>query len=84
MILNKSGKFFRRSFIFNCELIFTTNSYKYLDFLITPSGEITSILKDLKDRALRAYCKLKKMMGNYFRLHPIITRHLFSTLIKPI
>ena len=84
MILNKSGKFFRRSFAFNSELIFTTNSYKYLGFIVTPSGEITSGLKDLKDRALRAYYKLKKMMGNYFRLHPNITLHLFDTLIKPI
>ena len=84
MFLNKTGKNFRRSFAFNNELIFTTNSYKYLGFIVTPSGEITSGLKDLKDRALRAYCKLKKMMGNYFRLHPITTLHLFDTLLKPI
>ena len=84
MIFNKSGKFFRRSFTFDNELIFTTNSYKYLGFIVTPSGEITSGLKDLKDRALRAYYKLKKKMGNYFRLHPNITLHLFDTLIKPI
>ena len=51
IILNKAGKYFR-SFAINSELIFTTNSYKYLDFIVTPSGEITSGLKDLKDRAL--------------------------------
>ena len=34
------------------EIVYTTNSYKYLGFVITPSGEITSGLKDLKDRAL--------------------------------
>ena len=84
MILNKTGKCFRRSFAFNNELIFTTNSYKYLGFIVTPSGEITSGLKDLKYRALRAYYKLKKMMGNYFRLHSITTLRLFDTLLKPI
>ena len=84
MIFNKSGKFFRRSFAFNNEQIFTTNSYKYLGFIVTPSGEISSGLKILKDRALRAYFKLKKTMGHYFRLHINITLHLFDTLIKPI
>ena len=84
MIFNKSGKFFRRNFKFDSEQIFTTNSYKYLGFIVTPSGEISTGLKDLKDRALKAYYKLKKTMGYYFRLHPTITIHLFDTLIKPI
>ena len=43
MILNKSGNFFRRSFAFNSELNFTTNSYEYLGCIVTPSGDITSI-----------------------------------------
>ena len=63
------------------EHIFTTNSYKYLGFIVTPSGEISSGLKDLKDRALKAYYKLKKTMGYYFRLHPTVSIHLFDTLI---
>ena len=84
MIFNKSGKFFRRSFRFNNENIFTTNSYKYLGFVVTPSGEITSGLKDLNDRALRAYFKLKNNMGRYFRLYPDVTLNLFDALIKPI
>ena len=28
--------------------------------------------------------KSKKTMGGYFRSHPMITLHLFDTLIKPI
>ena len=84
MIFNKSGKFFRRNFKLDNEHIFTTNSYKYHGFIITPPGAISSGLKDLKDRALKAYYKLKKTMGYYFRLHLTITIHLFDTLIKPI
>ena len=84
MIFNKSGKYIRRSFNFDNERIFTTNSYKYLGFIVTPSGEITTGLNDLKDRALKAYYKLKKTMGFYFRLHPKVTLHLFDILIKPI
>ena len=83
MIFNKSGKFFR-NFKFDNENIFTTNSYKYLGFLVTPSGEINSGLRNLKDRALRAYFKLKNNMGHYFRVYPEVTLHLFNTLIKPI
>jgi len=84
MIFNKSGKFLRRSYKFNNTQLFTTNSYKYLGFIVTPSGEITSGLIDLKNRAIRAYYKLKNTMGLYFRLHPKITIQLFDTLIKPI
>ena len=84
MIFNKSGKFFRRSFEVNNEQIFTTNSYKFLGFIVTPSEEISIGLKNLKDRALRAYFKLKKKMGHYFRLHINVTLHLFDSLIKPI
>ena len=62
----------------------TTNSYKYLGFIFTPSGEIVSGLKDLRDRALRAYHKLKNKMGCHFRLHPSTTISLFDSLIKPI
>ena len=51
---------------------------------MTPSREINSGLRNLKDRALRAYFKLKNNMGHYFRLYPEVTLHLFDTLIKPI
>ena len=47
-----TGKYMRRSYLLKNEIVYTTNSYKYLGFVITPSGEITSGLKDLKDGAL--------------------------------
>ena len=49
MIFIKTGKFFRRTFNFYNENIFTTNSYKYLAFNVAPSEEITSGLKNLKE-----------------------------------
>ena len=52
-------------------------------FVVTP-GEITSGLIDLKNRALRAYFKLKIGMGQYFKTYPEMTLNLFDTLIKPI
>ena len=62
----------------------STREYKYLGFMVTPSGEITTGLKDLKNRALRALAKLKHKMGTSFRKHPLITLKLFRSLIKPI
>ena len=84
MIFNKSGRHLRRSFRVGKEIIHTTNSYKYLGFVLTPSGEINTGLQDLKDRALRAYYSLKGKMGHYFMSYPSTTLHLSDTLIKPI
>ena len=84
MIFNKTGKFMRRNFEMGQEIIHSTNFYKYLGFVMTPSGEINTGLKDLKDRALRAYYSLKGKMGRHFMLCPNTTLHLFDSLVKPI
>ena len=52
--------------------------------MVTPSGEVNTGLKDLKNRALRAFSKLKNKMGTCFRKHPLITLKLFKSLIEPI
>ena len=66
----------------------TTKSYKYLGFLFTPSGEIVSGLKDLRDRALRAYHKAiqKKLLVSCRRARHFWPAHgnlfLFFILLK--
>ena len=82
IIFNKSGRNIRRTFYVGKEKLDSTREYKYLGFMVTPSGEITTGLKDLKNRALRALAKLKHKMGTSFRKHPLIT--LFRILIEPI
>ena len=72
MIFNKTGRSFRRTFRVGNEQIFSTNEYKYLGFLITPSGNRAPGLKNFEDRALKAYHKLG------------ITCYLFDTMIEPI
>ena len=59
MIFNKTGRHIRKIFTFNNTQLLTVRSYKYLGFLITPSGEINSGLSDLRDRAMKAFFKLK-------------------------
>ena len=84
MIFNKTGKHIRRLFTFFGERIETTRTYKYLGFIVTPSGEINTGLRDLKDRAMRGYRKLKFDLGYYFLEKPLLTTKLFESLIKPI
>ena len=84
MTFNKGGRHIRENFFFGEDRIETTRQYKYLGFLVTPSGEINSGLKDLKDRALRALHKLKNKMGITFRKHPTTTIKLFRSLIEPM
>ena len=84
MTFNKTGRLVRRLFKYRDENIESVREYKYLGFLITPSGEISTGLHDLKDRAARALSHLKTKMGYLFRKHISITLKLFDTLIKPI
>ena len=84
MIFNKTGRHLRREFHYGEEKLETVRQYKYLGFLVTPSGEINSGLKDLKDRAQRALSKLRKKMGITFREKPSLTLKIFSSLIEPI
>lgn len=56
----------------------------YLGFLLTPSAEIHSGLKDLRDRGLKASMKLKHSIRNTFKLEIEVTLFLFDTLVEPI
>ena len=85
MIFNKNGRHIRTSFMFGNNKIPTTRQYKYIGFLIIPSGEITSGLNDLKVRAMKAFIKIKNKTGNLFQKYPLlVSLQLFETLIKPI
>ena len=58
--------------------------YKYLGFVITPSGEINTGLKDLRDRAFKAFMKIKNDLGPTFNQDICIILNLVDSLIKPI
>ena len=84
MIFNKTGRLFRNKFHLNGSELENVRSYKYLGFLFTPSGEIKSGLHDLRDRAFKAFMKLRNQMGTSFNKFIPITLDLFDTMIKPI
>ena len=51
MIFNKSGRLISRPFYLNGVKLEMVRSYKYLGFVITPSGEINTGLRALQDLA---------------------------------
>ena len=63
IISNKAEWHIRSSLLVGHDRLESTREYKYLGFVVTPSGEINTGLKDLKNRALKAFSKLKKKMG---------------------
>ena len=84
MIFNKTGRLIRRQFYLNGNQLENTRSYKYLGFLITPSCEINSALKDLRDRGLKAFMMIKQNLGTSFNQNILTTLSLIDALIKPI
>ena len=84
MIFNKGGRLMRRPFYLDGVQLENVRSYKYLGFLITPSGEINTGFKDLRDRALKAFMKIKNDMGISFNQNLGTTLSLIDALIKPI
>ena len=74
----------RRPFYLNGVKLEIVHSYKYLGFVITPSGEIHTGLKDLRDRALKGFMKMKNDLGPSFNQDILSTLSLIDALIKPI
>ena len=85
MVFNKTGRLLKNhKFTYNNTILECVREYKYLGFLVTPSGEITSGLKDLRNRTMKALGKMKTTLGAFF-LHDISnTIHLYTYVIRPI
>ena len=84
LIFNKSGRFLRNSFYLNGVKLENVREYKYLGFKFTPSGEISTGLKDLSERALKAFYALKNKLGDCFRKYVSSSLSLFDSLVSPI
>ena len=84
MIFNKTGRLIRKRFTFHNTKLETVRAYKYLGFLITPSGEINAGLNDLRDRAMKAFFRLKTTLGTQFNRNIQTTLSLLDSLVKPI
>ena len=85
MIFNKTGRLLKKeNFYYNKLQLQNVREYKYVGFLGIPSGEITSGLKDMRNRAMIALAKLKKTLGTFFRYNISNTINLYTYIIRPI
>ena len=84
MIFNKNGRLLLRPFYLNNTRLECVRLYKYLGFMITPSGEINTGLKDLRDRAFRAFMKIRRDLGPSFNQNVPLILSLIDSLVKPI
>ena len=65
-------------------MITSVREYKYLGFLITPSGEVSTGIHDLKSRAMSALAQLRRKLGDNFRKNLRMSLYLFDAIVKPI
>ena len=84
MIFNKTGRLMRRHFKYKNLKLETVREYKYLGFILTPSGEVATGLTDLKDRGVRAAASIRMKLGDSFRKEFNTTLKLFKSLVMPI
>ena len=78
MIFNKTGRLLSDSFHVGGIQLKIVRQYKYLGFLVTPSGSISAGLEDLRVRALRGYMKLRTTLGSFFKTD------IHNVMVKPI
>ena len=85
MIFNKTGKLLKNhTFTYKNTKLECVREYKYLGFIVTPSGEVRTGLEDLRKRGLRAFMKMKSTLGVLFRNNIHNSIHLYNYLVKPI
>ena len=84
MTFTKSGKLLKHNFYFGKKQLSNVRKYKYLGFIVTPSGEIKTGLEDLRVRALRAITKIRKALGPLFQQNVWNTMYLYNYLVMPI
>ena len=83
MIFNKK-KLSDKTFHFGCETISECNSYNYLGILITPNGSFKTAVKNLENKARKAWFSVKGSLQNLGALPVPTVIKLFDNLVKPI
>ena len=84
MAFNKTGRLMKLEFYLRNTILENVREYKYLGFIVTPSGEIKTGLEDLRVRGLKALMKIRKALGPHFHTNIKNTIHIFNYMVKPI
>ena len=84
MIFNKTGRTLNNKFHYGKITLDNVRTYKYLGFVVTPSGEIKTGLDDLRARGLKALIKIRRSLGPLFHSNIYNSIHLFNYMVRPI
>lgn len=84
LTFNQTGRLEGKNFTLDGKVLERVRTYKYLGFIFSISGEITTGLKDLRDRALRAFYGIRNNLGDSFKRDVLTSLSLFDSLVKPI
>lgn len=85
MVFNRSGKLLKNTTLcYGNSQIDLVPNFIYLGIRFSASGSWNEALKDLKARGLRAYFKMKKILGNLFTQDVVLSLKLFDALVKPV
>ena len=77
---NKRGRHIRGNFYFGKEKLETAREYKYLGFLVTPSGEINLGFERSERSHIKSFSQAQKQNGYLVQETP---EHCYKTLQKP-
>ena len=85
LVFNKSGRLLKEStgFFYGDTRITSEREYCYLGLTFSLSGSMATSQKKLKQKAMRSYFSLKKII-DFKRLKKNILFKLFGTLIQPV
>lgn len=83
MIFNKAGKLLKHEFKTGTTILECVKNYTYLGIEMTPSGNFKTAKHTLYAKALKAYFKFCKMLGNNLQ-HIDLAEFLFDHTVKPI
>ena len=83
LIFNKAGRHIKQNFTFNDVAIDCVQNYKYLGITFCASGSFALAQRELYNKALKAYHKLRK---DFLSFNPDVKNclHVFDHTIKPI
>ena len=81
---NKQERLIRSNLHYNNAILEDVNEFMYLGFLVRSNGNVIAGLKNLVERASKAYYNLRNVLGPCMFRDVITAFKLFDSLIKPI
>lgn len=84
LTFNKGNRLIKNNLLYKGELIELVKCFKYLGLQLAANGKYTSTIKDLYQRACKAYFGLINNIKFKISDSPLVSLKLFDTLIRPV